>query len=439
PVVNGITKVYRKSITQSESRPFYEIFLPERNVLNITSVLLKDGTAYTNVPSAQEFLGSSNRWYEVKALAEDRIFIEDATKPSDRPGIKVGKYIQTNSRFITEYTPESYLKITFGGGNVSSDDLLRDFARNGQPLNLAKFQNNFALGSVLKPNSTLFVQYRVGGGLISNLGVGVINQIGTINFAVNGPSNTINQNVINSLKVNNTTAAIGGADIPTTEEIRNYVSFNFSAQDRAVTVNDYDSIIRNMPSQFGAPAKVAITEEENKIMINVLSYDTTSKLTNLVSETLKSNLASYLSNYRMMNDYILVRSASVIDLKFEISVVLDATQNQGVVISNIIVKISEFMSPANREMGQNVNVSEIRRIIQSENGVISISDLMVFNMVGGKYSSDETSQRYVNSVTKQIELIDDTIFAQTNQMYQVRYDSTDIKVAVKNLSTVNFS
>lgn len=439
PVVNGVTKVYRKTITQSESRPFYEIFLPERNVLGVTSVLLKDGTAYTNVPSVQEFLGLNNRWYEVKALAEDRIFVEDPTKISDRPGLKVGRYIQTNSRFITEYTPESFLKMTFGGGNVSSDELLRDFARNGQPLNLAKFQNNFALGSVLKANSTLFIQYRVGGGLQSNLGVGVINTVGTVNFAVNGASSTINQNVVNSLTVNNTTAAIGGANIPTTEEIRNYVSFNFSAQDRAVTVSDYDSLIRNMPSQFGAPAKVAITEEENKIMINVLSYDTSSKLTNLVSETLKSNIASYLSNYRMINDYILVKSASIIDLMFEISVVLDASQNQGVIISNIIVKISEFMSPATREMGQNVNVSEIRRIVQSENGVISISDLAVFNKVGGKYSSDETSQRYINPTTKQIELIDDTIFAQTNQMYQVRYDSTDIKVAVKNLSTVNFS
>lgn len=439
PVVNGVTKVYRKTITQSESRPFYEIFLPERNVLGVTSVLLKDGTAYTNVPSVQEFLGLNNRWYEVKALAEDRIFVEDPTKISDRPGLKVGRYIQTNSRFITEYTPESFLKMTFGGGNVSSDELLRDFARNGQPLNLAKFQNNFALGSVLKANSTLFIQYRVGGGLQSNLGVGVINTVGTVNFAVNGASSTINQNVVNSLTVNNTTAAIGGANIPTTEEIRNYVSFNFSAQDRAVTVSDYDSLIRNMPSQFGAPAKVAITEEENKIMINVLSYDTSSKLTNLVSETLKSNIASYLSNYRMINDYILVKSASVIDLMFEISVVLDASQNQGVIISNIIVKISEFMSPANREMGQNVNISEIRRIVQSENGVISISDLAVFNKVGGRYSSDETSQRYIDSTTKQIELIDDTIFAQTNQMYQVRYDSTDIKVAVKNLSTVNFS
>ena len=39
-----------------------------------------------------------NRWYEVDALAEDRVFIEDPTKVSDQPGIKVGKYIQTQDR-----------------------------------------------------------------------------------------------------------------------------------------------------------------------------------------------------------------------------------------------------------------------------------------------------------------------------------------------------
>jgi hypothetical protein len=194
-----------------------------------------------------------------------------------------------------------------------------------------------------------------------------------------------------------------------------------------------------MPSSFGAPAKVAITEEDNKIKINVLSYDTNGKLVPVISDTLKTNIANYLSNYRMINDYIFVTSANVIDLQFDISLVLDATQNQGVVISNIIVKISDYMSPVNREMGENVNISEVRRIIQSENGVISISDILVYNLVGGVYSSSETSQKYKDSATRQIELIDDTIFAEPTQIYQVRFPGSDIKIRVKNLSTVNFS
>lgn len=438
-VVNGITKVFKKVVTVNDVKPFYELFLPEKNILGITSVLLKDGTQYTNVPTAQEFLGLDNKWYEVSALAEDRVFVEDPTKVSDKPGIKVGKYIQTSNKFITEFTPEGFLKMTFGGGSQSADEQLREFARNGFKLDLYKYSNNLALGSTLKGNSTLFIQYRVGGGANSNIGVNVITQIGTVSFFVNGPSQSINTTVVNSLSCNNVTAAIGGANFPTMEEVRNLVSFNFSAQKRAVTVNDYDSLIRTMPSQFGAPAKVAITEENNKIKIQMLAYDESGALTEIISNTLKSNVANYLSNYRMINDYISIESANVIDLGMNIDVVLDNSQTQGAVITQIINLVSSYFDPINRQMGENVNISEIRKEVQNQNGVISVSDIKVFNKVGGQYSSSQTSQRYVDSTTKEIELIDDTIFAEPNQTYQIRYSNKDINVRVKNLSTVNFS
>jgi hypothetical protein len=329
--------------------------------------------------------------------------------------------------------------MTFGGGTQSADEQLREFARNGFKLDLYKYSNNLALGSTLKANTTLFVQYRIGGGTSSNLGVGVITQIGTVSFTVNGPSDTTNTSVVNSLRCNNVTAAIGGANNPTTEEVRSFVSFNFAAQNRAVTVSDYESIIRTMPSQYGAPAKVSILEENNKIKIKMLAYDDTGSLTEIVSNTLKNNVANYLSNYRMINDYISIESANVIDLGFNIDVVLDNSQNQGAVISQIIDITSDFMDPTNREMGENVNISELRRLIQSENGVVSLSDIQVFNKVGGQYSSSQTSQRYLDSTTKQIELIDDTIFAEPSQTYQVRFPSKDINVRVKNIKTVNFS
>jgi len=438
-VVNGITKVFKRVITPNDVKPFFELFLPERNVLGVTSVLLKDGTQYANIPSVQEFLGLDNRWYEVKALAEERVFIEDPTKVADNPGIKVGKYITATSKFITEYTPEGFLKMTFGGGSQSADEQLREFARNGYKLDLYKYSNNFALGSTLKANTTLFVQYRIGGGTTSNLGVNVINQIGTVSFFVNGPSDSVNTSVINSLSCNNVTAAIGGAPNPTTEEVRNLVSFNFAAQNRAVTINDYESIIRTMPSQFGAPAKASITEENNKIKIKILSYDESGNLTEITSNTLKSNIANYLSNYRMLNDYISIESANVIDLAFNIDVVLDNSQNQGAVIAQIVDSVNEYMSPKTREMGQNVNVSEIRRIIQSQNGIIAVAEIQAFNKVGGQYSSSQTSQRYLDSESKQIELVDDSIFAEPSQTYQVRFATKDINVRVKNFKTTNFS
>jgi hypothetical protein len=438
-VVNGTTKVFKRVITPNDVKPYFELFLPEKNVLGITSVLLKDGTQYTTIPEPQEFLGLDNRWYEVKALAEDRVFIEDPTKVSDQPGVKVGKYITTNTKFISEYTPEGYLKMTFGGGNVSAEEQLREFARTGNSFDLNKYSNNLALGAALKSNSTLFIQYRIGGGQSTNLGSNVITQIGTVSFFVNGPSETINKSVINTLRCNNVTAAIGGANAPTTEDVRQMVSFNFAAQNRAVTINDYESIIKTMPSQFGAPAKVAITEENNKIKVKMLSYDSNGNLTDTISNTLKSNLSNYLSNYRMINDYISIESANPIDLSVDVDVVLDATQNQGAIISKLINIVTTFFSPTNRQLGQNVNVSELRRIIQNENGIVSISDLRFFNKVGGQYSSYQTSQRYSDLSTKQIELINDTIFAEPTQIYQIRFPNKDINVRVINLKSVNFS
>ena len=439
-VVNGVTKVFKRVITPNDILPYFQLFLPEKTVLGITSVLLKEGTQYSTIPEPQEFISiNTNKFYEVQALVQDRVFVEDPTKPSDQPGIKVGKYISTSQKFISEYTPEGFCKLTFGGGNISAEEQLKEFARDGKGFDIARYSNNLSLGSTLTSNSTLFIQYRIGGGNGSNLGINTINQINTVSFSVNGPSSTINTSVINSLRCNNITAAIGGSNAPTTEDVRQMVSFNFSAQNRAVTVNDYDSIIRTMPSIFGAPAKVAITEENNKIKIKMLSYDTSGNLTDVISNTLKQNVANYLSNYRMINDYISIESATPIDLSVECDVVLDSSQSSGAVVAKVINIISNYFNPLKRQLGQNIVVSELRRLIQSENGVISISDMKFFNLVGGQYSSFETSQPYLDETTNQIELYADTIFAEPSQIYQIRFPNKDITVRVLNLKSVNFS
>jgi hypothetical protein len=141
----------------------------------------------------------------------------------------------------------------------------------------------------------------------------------------------------------------------------------------------------------------------------------------------------------MINDYVSVTAASVIDLSFDVSVVLDSSQSQGIVISDIVNTVSTYMSQANRQMGQPVYMSEIKRLVQSLNGVLSISSISVFNKVGGLYSSSQVSQGYSNDVTKQIGLIDDAIFAEPNQIYQVRFPNVDILVRTINLQTVNLS
>jgi len=437
-VVNGVTKVFKKTINSNDVKPFFEFFLPEQNVLEVVDIIQKDGTSFQSTPTYSEFVNADTRWYEMDALAESTVFVEDTTKPSDKPGTKVGRYIETDNRFITEYTPNGFMRVQFGGGTTTPDDQLAEFARNGVSMRLQDYQNNIGLGRTVEANTTLFVKYRIGGGLASNIGVNALNQVGVINFSVNGPSNNINQQVSSSLSVNNVTAAIGGANQPSIEEMRNMVTFNFASQNRAVTVNDYNALVKKMPGKYGAPAKTSITEKDNKINIEILSYDANGSLTQTVSNTLKQNIANYLSKYRMINDYISVNVAKVIDLEFDISVVIDSAQNQGQVITKIIDVVNKEMEPASREMGENVFLSVMRQQIQEVAGVISVSEIKVINKVGGQYSSSETSQRYKDKETKEIQLIDETVFAEPSQIYQVRYPERDIKVRVKNLKTVDF-
>lgn len=436
PVINGATKVFKRVITSSDVRPFLEIFLPEKNVLGITSVIAKDGQISTVPPNA-EFIGDSDsKWYEVDSLAEDRIFIPDSTKNTGNAGIKVGKYIQTDNRFITEYTPEGFKKITFGNGVNTAMEQLNLFTTTNHYPTIQNYLNNFSLGRTLKPNSTIFIQYRIGGGQNSNLGVNTINQIGTNVFKINNGNETQKLAVVNSLRVNNTFPAIGGAGLPTIEEVRNFVSYNFAAQKRAVTIRDYESIIRNMPSEFGSPAKVSVQEVDNKIEVLVLSFDSNGRLTNTISNILTNNIANYLSNYRMINDYIVVKSATIIDVSVDCSVIIAANFNSNDIINSVITAINLYFSPQSMQLGTDINLSEIKSNIQKLNGVFTVSELTIINEVGGNYSGGFTSMEYSNTTTKTIKPIDEMIYAQPSEVYHIRYPDIDIRVKVKTSGNV---
>ena len=439
-LVNGTTKVFKKEILDTDSKPFFKLFLPEKNVISVTSIIQKDGVGYQSLPNSSEFISPlSNKWREVEALAQNEVFVEDPSTPPDSVGMKVGKYVTTPQRFVTEYTPEGFFFLTFGGGNQTSQDLLDEFSSKGVQLDMSRFMNNIALGNTVKGNTTLFIQYRVGGGKASNIGAGAVKNVGTIDFVVAGPSQQINQTVINSLAVNNVTSAIGGADPMNQEEIRNYISFNFAAQQRAVTINDYVSQLRTMPSSFGAPAKVSAMEIENKVKLNVLSYTPEGTLTSNVSSTLKNNIATYLSNHRMLNDYIMVGSAKVIDLSFEIDLILNNDVNQGEVVTDVITIVGDYFSVNKIEMGQDLSLGELRKQIMNEPGVINIVDIRVYNKVGDPYSQSVSTQPYSNGTTKQIGLIDDTIFAQPDEILQIRFPERDIAVRTKRNTKPTFS
>lgn len=437
PVVNGVTRIYRRVISELDQKPFLKIYLPEQDVLGVTSIIHKEGTSFGTNPSSSEFTNNVNKWYEVKTLIQDKVFIPDSTAASDSDNFKAGKYIDVNNKFITEYTPEGYFSVTFGSGTVNPLDNLDNYMNGSLKVNLATYLNNMSLGSVPKANTTLFIKYRIGGGKDSNLGVNVITSVDDVEFDINGPNENFNSQVQQSLRVTNVTPAIGGADQPTIEELRNMIAYNFSAQDRAVTLNDYKSLIETMPSTYGAPAKVNVMEEDNKVKIKLLSYDENGNLTDIVSNTLKNNILSYLSEYRMINDYIDITSGQVIDLGLEIDLIVDKNEKTSDILKATIQNTIDFFAIEKRKMGDPLFVGDLIREIGTVSGVVNVVDVRVFNKIGGNYSSSEVSQT-INSTTGLITQTDMTIFMKSNQIFQIRFPNVDIKVRTKTLGTTTY-
>lgn len=438
PVVNGITKIYRRVITELDQKPFLKLYLPEQNVLGVTSVIHKEGTSYNSNPTSTEFYSSTNKWYEVKTLIQDKVFVPDPTSVSDQQNFKSGTYLPITNKFVTEYTPENYFSLTFGSGSVDPLSNLDDYMNGTMRVSLGSYLNNLSLGATPKVGTTLFVQYRIGGGKDSNLGVDVINSVDDVDFVVQGPNSSINNQVIQSLRVTNVTPAVGGADQPTVEEIRNMVSYNFAAQDRAVTLNDYKSLIETMPSTFGAPAKVNVMEEDNKVKIKLLSYDYLGNLTDVVSNTLKNNILSYLSEYRMINDYLDIMSGEVIDLGLQIDLIIDKNSNQTDIVKTSIDDVITYFDITKRKIGDPLFVGDLIKILGSVNGVINVVDIRVYNLTGGEYSSSQVAQDFSDPISKEIQQSDTTIFMKSNQIYQIRFPNKDIKIRLKTLGTTTY-
>jgi|TARA_R110000823_G_C15951376_1_gene501819 hypothetical protein len=433
-VLNGSTKIFKRVIQQEDVKSFLEIVLPDDDVLSIDSVITLEGTSYTKTPSLDQFYNIDNRWFEVDALAEDKVFIEDTTATTDNAGVKPGKFVRVPKRFIREYTDNGFTKVILGGGNQDTGALC-DFGLNPSfEKRIGDFINNQSLGETPTANKTMFIQYRVGGGASTNIGSKVLTKLGNIDIIANGPDSAINAAVVNSLEANNPIPALGGRNEPSVEEIRNLVRYNFASQNRAVTINDYRSRIALMPGEFGVPFRNGVWESQNKVLVSILGLDETGKLSNSSTNTLRTNIATYLSDYRMLNDYVEIANGKIYNLGFEVDLFIDKQFPQSQIINETINSITRYMDINNFDMGDNIFLSQLLEIINNVGGVLNVVDLRVYNKVGNNvYSLNEVSQPYSDAETKQIDLLGQfTLFGEPNAMFEVRVPIKDILVRVKN-------
>lgn len=430
-VVNGRTLYFSKSINPSDYRPFLQVTLPENNVLSIESVITLENSV-GGTPSDNQFYNKNIRWYEVDSLAEDKVFIDDNSRVSDNRSITPAKWQSVTRKFMKEYTDTGFCKLTFGSGTGNDNTALQ-----GLITNYSNFINTTALGEIPKQGSVLYVKYRVGGGSSANIGSGVLNNLGNFNMDVTGPNPTVNERVRRSLRVTNAVPAVGGSEAPSVEELRNLIKYNFASQNRSVTIKDYVAQFLKMPGKYGLPFRWSVEEKSNKVVINTIGLNSQGKLSNISTNTLKQNMATWLADYRMMNDYVEINDGAIINLGLDIDLFVDKSFNQSEVVNNTIRQVIQYFDVKKWSMGQDIYISQLVENINNVAGVLNVVNFGVKNLVGGDYSIN-TSQQDVISVNedntpieRQLNLSDYTVFSSPNSMFEIKYPNKDIRVRVK--------
>ena len=444
-VVNGSTSIFKRIINASDVIPFFSLTLPDPSVIEVQGVILLPGVNYTNNPTVGDFnpsrdgmIGESgvkiNHYYEVNWLAQQQVFVENFSSSvnTQNTGIKAARWIDVTKKFLKEYTPNGYCRLTFGSGDADANAFRDGFLKVGVSNRyfLENFLNNTALGEKLQANYTLFVRYRTGGGSNSNLGANVLTQLGGYTLQVQGSRQDFNQNVQRSLKVNNPIPAIGGNDGLSNEQIRELIKYNFASQERDVTLTDYLLQIYKMPGKFGSPFRANAFKENNKVVISTLGLDDQGKLSNTNTSLMNDNIAEYLSYFRMVNDYVEINSGKIFNLAFEIDVYVQNIADN-TIANSIITIVRNYMNVNNYEMDENIFLARLQQQILAANGVVNVIGIKVFNRVGGNYSNNVVSQEILNIATGEIKIINNTIYSTANSMFEIKYPEKDIVVIMR--------
>lgn len=480
-VCAGETKIYKQVLSSSDIKPFMEIVLPDDNIMNIESIIFKDGTDYNGSPSMSEFMNQNEfvpasdsptnndtyRYFEVNSLVEQYRWGDDisTTKLGNQnvaqpvaytygyynqeddtivptASITKGQWVPLTQKFITEYTDNGYLKIIFGSGEsagqrVNYNNAESDFSK----YQISKMIRNNFLGKLPEAGWTMYVQYRVGGGEASNVAAGRINSISYLNAQIgkcltSDTDAAVLSTVRDSIKCTNTTPSVSGKDAPSVEEIKNLIKYNNASQERCVTLKDYISRIQTMPARYGCPFRLSGVEENNKVMLYLLGIDNNGKLNNSIPVALLRNITNYLSMYRSMNDFVEMKSGRIINLSIEVDLFIDKTYDSSDVIRNVIEKIREYMDINKHQMGEEIYISDLQKEITKIDGVTNIIDMRIYNEVGNGYSVTQTSQILVeqseDTDARQIDLSASqyVLNSEPDEMFEIKYPDKDIRIQV---------
>ena len=424
-IQSGVLNIATVDLSNSTFERFKKVRVGAANISQIISVYDSEG----------------NRYYEVDNLSQEVVFVETTNQNAMTDGVRsILKPFATARRFTLEQDDTGTF-LQFGFGSEDTDNKgITDPSRVALKMQGKDFisQKSFDPSKLITTNklgispfnTELSIVFRSNSPETTNIAANSISTINNKRFIFNDTTVLTNSQrnfVENSLEVNNDNPITSiNVDI-STEELKQRAKSYYAAQNRAVTKQDYESLIYNMPPQYGAVTRANIINDPSstnrKLSLYVVSQDNNGTLaeTNMIT---KNNIKNWLNQYKSLNDQIEILNPKIINFKTEFTVMVDKKFSQDAVLRQCIDQVKSLYSDK-FYIGEPLYITRIYDILNRVDGVVDVRKVKVNNKTGGAYSNITLDMDKI--------LSKDGTFYQTpqNSILELRFPDEDIKGIAK--------
>tara|TARA_R100000008_G_C3586985_1_gene173254 strand:+ start:3228 stop:5021 length:1794 start_codon:yes stop_codon:yes gene_type:complete len=379
----------QEDITVGQFEKFLSAELTTKNITEVVAVTDSEGHSY----------------FEVDNLSQNTIYIPVANKNDDRyttPSIMVPVIVPR--RFVLERERDrTFLQFGYGSDSETSTDSIADptdvlMDLHGRTHVLEKSFDPTKLLSTDKfgiapENTVLTVVARRNTATTVNAPTNTLISLVSPKFQFTD-RNLLDEDkvstVIGSLEVTNEAPIIGDSSLPEPDELKARVKAHFASQNRAVTQQDYQSLIYNLPPQFGKIKRCAIFQDPDSYRRNlnvyVLSENTDGTLVQ-TPETTKENLKAWIGRYKMINDTVDILDGRIVNIGINFEIIAEETIGKFEVLQNCYNTLRSLVSNRVLNMGESFSISRIYKILNAVSGVVDVVDVSLVNKTGGAYST----------------------------------------------------
>lgn len=252
---------------------------------------------------------------------------------------------------------------SFAKSTGDAQDYMFKVTASGQPLVIF---GDGTLGQTIPTEATILVTYRVGGGSAGNV------PLNSINTSITGLLTTTNNPITVAIK-NTTSAGTGGREAETLEEARVNIPAATRANDRAVTLEDYQTMAMSYDGVVYARASVRTENallEGNIVFIYAWTSGPTGSLVNL-SPQQKLELENFMQTKALGTDLVRIGDGTAVpipvSMRYKVFQGFSVTDT-GLLVQDTLNSYVDVLRP-----GQPVLYSNLVRLLDEVYGVDTIT------------------------------------------------------------------